>query len=100
LGDSLYLLTLNFTLSQQDWQKQPEKFLSPADYSHGHRKGGLPSWTLKFLAQKGCFLSFEWEETNFTNFSPPGKVSFRRPWLQHSCATPPRWRDKKTNGLQ
>jgi len=26
---------------------------------------------LKFLAKKGCFLSYEWEENNFTIFAPP-----------------------------
>jgi len=27
-------------------------------------------WILKILAQKGCFLSFECEKSNFTTFGP------------------------------
>jgi len=53
---------------------------------------GAP-WILKISAKKCCFLSFEWEKTNFTTFGPSGKVlekwpagaplkkSFRHPWL-------------------
>jgi len=44
---------------------------------YGRRKGGAggtrPPWILKISAKKGCFLSFEWEKTNFTAFGPPGK---------------------------
>jgi len=61
--------------------------------NHGHRKGGkgaLAPWILKIFAKKVCFLSFEWEKTNFITFSPlekfwknplvaPWKKSFRRP---------------------
>jgi len=38
-----------------------------------------PPWILKFSAKKGCFISFEWEKTNFTTFGPTWKKSFRRP---------------------
>jgi len=39
-------------------------------------QGGLaPLWILKISAQKGCFLIFEWEKTNFTTFGrSPGKI--------------------------
>jgi len=66
--------------------------------NHGRRKGrvggfGTP-WILNYLANKGCFLSLEWEKTNFTTFDPIGKnlenplvapswnKSFRRPCPQ------------------
>ena len=41
---------------------------------HGRRKRGarLP-WIFKCLAKKGCFLSFEWEKSNFTTFGPLDK---------------------------
>jgi len=29
---------------------------------------------LKFSAKKGCFLSFEWEKSNFYHFWTPGKI--------------------------
>ena len=46
-----------------------------SDSEHGRRKGslGLP-WILKISTiKKGCFLSFEWEKTNFTTFGTPWK---------------------------
>jgi len=47
---------------------------------HGHRKGGLgPHWILKISAKKVCFLSFEWEKTNFTTFEPTGKFFEKSP---------------------
>ena len=55
--------------------------------NHGRRKGWhgalSPPWSLeisakkkisKISAKKGCFLSFEWEKTNFTTFGPPRKI--------------------------
>jgi len=30
--------------------------------------GRCSPWVLKFIAKKECFLSFEWEKTNFTTF--------------------------------
>jgi len=35
------------------------------------RGGARAPWVLKISAKKGCFLSFEWEKTNFTTFAPP-----------------------------
>jgi len=35
------------------------------------------------FSKKGCFLSFEWEKTNFTTFGPPGKI------LEKSPGAPP-----------
>jgi len=37
------------------------------------RKGEGPPWILKILAEKDCFLSFEWEKTRFTTFGPRRK---------------------------
>jgi len=56
---------------------------------HGRRRGGGqvgldPNWILKFIAKKSCFLSFEWEKTNFITFGPPGKI------LKKSPSSPPR----------
>ena len=34
-------------------------------------RGSWPPWILKILAKKGCFLSFEWEKTNFATFGLP-----------------------------
>jgi len=38
-----------------------------------------PACILQFFLKKYCFLSFEWEKTNFTTFGPPlekfGKIS-------------------------
>jgi len=57
---------------------------------------GVGRGVLKISAGKGCFLSLEWEKTNFTTFGspfgkkilekcpsapPPLEKSFRRPWL-------------------
>jgi len=43
---------------------------------HGRRKGGLD---FEIFSKKGCFLSFEWKQSNFTTFCPPwknlGKIS-------------------------
>jgi len=39
----------------------------------GKRAGAWPPWILKFSAKKGCFLSFEWEKSNFTTFGSPLK---------------------------
>jgi len=51
---------------------------------HGRRKeragGPRPPWILKILAKKGCFLSFEWEKTNFTTFASPWKNFGKIPW--------------------
>ena len=66
--------------------------------SEGEQGGRLP-WILKISAKKGCFLSFEREKTNFTNFGSPRKTlekssstspwekSFRRPCLPLSAVT-------------
>jgi len=46
---------------------------------------GTQGCILKILAEKGCFLSFQWEKTNITTFpprrnfekspsAPPGKI--------------------------
>jgi len=46
-------------------------------------------WILKISAKKGCFLSFEWEKTNFTTFSPPRKILPLEkilPAPMHTCA--------------
>jgi len=62
---------------------------------HGHQKRGQrgpwPPLYFEIFSKKGCFLSFEWEKTNFTTFghsldkiwknplvAPPWKKSFRR----------------------
>jgi len=39
---------------------------------------------LKNFRKKGCFLSVEWEKTNFTIFGPPWKKFGKNP-----CAPPP-----------
>jgi len=31
---------------------------------------GASEWIFELSAKKGCFLSFEWEKTNFTSFGP------------------------------
>ena len=50
-------------------------------YGHGRRKGGpRPPWILKMSAQKGHFLSFEWEKSNFTTFAAPSKKFGKIPW--------------------
>ena len=63
----------------------------------GVRKGqvGLdPPWILKFdifllhFLQKGCFISFEREKWNFTNFSLLEKF-FLLPWKKPLLPTPP-----------
>ena len=55
----------------------------------GVGRGGLgPPWILKISANRGCFLGFDWEKTNFATFghliekfwknplmAPPGKNS-------------------------
>jgi len=33
------------------------------------------------FSKKGCFLSFEWEKTNFTTFDPPRKTGI----IQQCC---------------
>jgi len=48
----------------------------------GIGRGGrrdLAPWILTFSAKKGCFLSFEWEKTNFTTFTPPRKILEKSP---------------------
>jgi len=32
---------------------------------------GMPPWILKISEKNGCFLSFEYEKTNFTSSGPP-----------------------------
>ena len=47
--------------------------MQPNVYQHGRRKGGglvLPM-DFEISTEKGCFLSFEWEKTNFATFPPP-----------------------------
>jgi len=55
--------------------------------------GGQCPLDFEILANKGCFISFEWEKTNFTTFDPlekfwkyplvlPLEKSFRRPCNQ------------------
>jgi len=50
----------------------------------GVGKGGQgPFWILKFLANKGSFLSFEWEKTDDTTFGFPWKNFGKIPlWLR------------------
>jgi len=38
--------------------------------SEGRGQGPLSPLYLENFRQKGCFLSFEWEKTNFTTFVP------------------------------
>jgi len=33
-------------------------------------EGGLAPVYFEIFSKKGCFLSFEWEKTNFTGFPP------------------------------
>jgi len=33
-----------------------------------------PPWILKFVAEKACFLSFEWEKKICTRLACPGEV--------------------------
>jgi len=59
----------------------------------GRGAGGLgPTLDFELFSKKSCFLSFEWEKSNFATFeplekfwkntlvAPPCKKSFRRPW--------------------
>jgi len=41
--------------------------------AHGRRKRGALAPECRKFQQKGCFLSFEWEKTNFTTFGFPWK---------------------------
>ena len=43
----------------------------------GVGEGG--GWILKISAKNGCFLSFEWEKSNFTTFGPPYKKFWKTP---------------------
>jgi len=45
------------------------------------RGGGGPRSTLDFenFNKKGCFLSYDWEKTNFTTFVSPGKIWEKSP---------------------
>jgi len=36
----------------------------------GRRAGGVASQDFENFGKKGCFLSFEWEKTNFATFRP------------------------------
>jgi len=38
-------------------------------------------WILKFSAKEGCFLSFEWEKSNFTTFGHPLEKFRKNPLL-------------------
>jgi len=41
----------------------------------GVGRGALPPLDFEIISKKGCFLSFEWEKSNFTMFGfPPGKI--------------------------
>ena len=44
------------------------------------RQGGLGPLDFENFTKKGCFLSFEWEKTNFTTFGPPWKNFGKIPW--------------------
>ena len=75
--------------------KLMEKSFSQGRRKWGARRDSAPAWILTFSEKKGCFLSFEWEKSNFTTFghpldkfrkkplvAAPWKKSFRRPCLQ------------------
>jgi len=38
------------------------------------KRGGLAPLDFGNFSKKCCFLSFEWEKTNFTTFGPPTKI--------------------------
>jgi len=50
-------------------------------------EGGLD---FENFTKKGCFLSCEWEKSNFTTLAPPGKILEKSPggppWKNHSDA--------------
>jgi len=46
---------------------------------------GVGRGVLKISAGKGCFLSFEWEKTNFTTFGSP----FGKKILEKCPSAPP-----------
>ena len=51
--------------------------------AHGRRKGGQGDQgplIFENCSKKGCFLSFEWEKTNFTTFGLPWKNFGKIPW--------------------
>jgi len=52
--------------------------------SEGGRGDLVTHWILKILSKKSCFLSFEWEKTNFTTFAPPWKNPLVPPPGKHS----------------
>jgi len=39
----------------------------------GWQGGPCPPLDFQMFTKKGCFLSFEWEKSNFTTFAPPWK---------------------------
>jgi len=52
---------------------------------HGCRKrwerGPWTPWILKISAKNGCFLSFEWEKSNFITFDPPLETVWKNPLM-------------------
>jgi len=45
--------------------------------------GGTDHRIWKISAKKGCFLSFEWEKTNFAIVGPPRKILEKSPSVSH-----------------
>ena len=46
---------------------------------HRRRKGEPCPLYFENFSKNGCFLTFEWEKTSFTTFSPPRKISKKSP---------------------
>ena len=82
------------------WLAQNIRRSSRPTRVHGRRKGGASPLDFENISKIGCFLSFEWEKTNFTTFGPPpGKILekspggppwkkyFRRPYTCVSAST-------------
>ena len=51
----------------------------------GEQGGQGPLLDFEIFSKKGCFLSFEWEKTNFTSFS----LSLEKFWKNHPVPPSP-----------
>jgi len=85
-------LMLDFSVINGTFFRWPKKIVNSVMMSenigwwHGRRsRGGLGRPGFWNFQQKRCFISFKWENTNFTTFAPPGKI-----WKQTQC---PPWKN-------
>jgi len=61
------------------WLAQNIRQSSRPTRVHGRRKGGASPLDFENISKIGCFLSFEWEKTNFTTFGPPLEKFWKNP---------------------